>query len=203
MATIDALLQLLPQVEQDQETIRSLQADNRELRKTVEELQRRLQDAVADAGSAHEEKIGMRSLLRRKDDEIRLEKDLRRQAQANRDHERRLRLQAESQRDRETEKRHQAEERLLLKEEETTAIIQQAEEETMVRIREAEDRAQQDRRAREEGEEFTRELARKNHRLRVRLRSAEKERDRFGDDIITYRDTVQELREELNSNQSD
>jgi hypothetical protein len=210
----DALRQLLPQAEQDQQHIRSLQAtiagkDERiaeleavqggleaELEAVQDELEATQKRAEEDVGAAQETVAVLRSLLRR------VREQAAKDAQELREHvkqsEQRAQLaeqvaeQAGRRAEKEREERLWAEAERARLEQDTDAIVGRVDEEAQIRIREAEE-------GREAAQEESEEMARKLGRERGKRRKIEIERDRLRAQVEIDGNVIRELREQLDS----
>jgi chromosome segregation ATPase len=203
--TIDVLQELLPHVQKDQATIRSLQAESSQKDERIRELEDALAQTTAERDSGQEMVLTLRKLCRKKDEQNR-------QAQAEKAILQQQLQQANAERDRETRKhrkeaarRYRAEARQLEIRDECDALVEQAEADAQRRIEEAEtqarERAEQAERRAREAEEVaqvatasTGKMRKKVGRLQKRLNQAQVRNERLQSELDGERAVVEDLK---------
>jgi hypothetical protein len=186
----ETLRQLLPQVEQNQQQVKSLLTANAEKDRQIARLQTALEASHDETVTAQETIIALRSLLRREREQASQVKQQALEATRREDLAEQRAKQAEAE-------KHWAEAEKVRLEQDFDDILKEVEEDTQLRIQEAEKRASEERSRRETAEEESAELARRLRRTRRKSKKKDVMLDQLHAQEKIDRETIQELQRQL------
>jgi hypothetical protein len=179
MASIaDVLRQLVPSAEKEQQAAHALQAQVNELTAEAVKLRDLLKDARNTRAEDEETIRALRALVRKSRDE---KEELKRRAEI-----------AETERESERLLRRRSESQVLQLSDETTAVLQAADEENLLRVEKAEHRTRAAEQAAGDADALNRELARKLRKRRRRAARVEEELDQKRTEVKILKELLRE-----------
>jgi hypothetical protein len=181
--TADVFRNLLPQIEQDQQTIEALKEENRQLLARVQNLEEALEVVGAEDDLLRDRVKVLHALIQGRDQELRQTKEGLRQ-------ERQGRQQAEAESDLLQEELHRVEAKRLERERETSALIQEADDYGSHRVEEALGLLREERLARAEAEAVAKKAVHDRRVERRRRKRTQRKLDEMRQELAVTRDNL-------------